>query len=321
MVTDRRGHRGAADQELLDRAGRIRWGSADLDFLATSYPPLPTAIASVLPSTLALALVGALAAGVLLDAVHTRLSRAGLPWWARAVLLVCLGASPGFQVTTTGNLGVLLSLVLLLLATDGFLRFVLDGQTLGGFQAGLFIGLAYLCHPIAVVAAVGFAVTGPLLARERLRGQRAAGRATALVLVFPTVAGVLAWTYLCWRFTGSPLVWLHLAAPAFPLGGGASPLPAATGVLLVLAASPVAVLVPALLVLGGRGRAALGLAVPVVCLVVGAWVGVGYPAPAVAVLLGVIAVAAVPPRLPRSWLAVLLVTAVVGLAVSGAAVL
>ncbi len=203
----------------------------------------------------------------------------------------------------------------LVLALDGFMRFVFLGQTHGGFQAGLAIGVAGLCDPTAVIFAIGFTVAAPLIAHHRYRAERHAGRATAAVLLFPTVAGIAGWIFLCWRFTSSPLGWLREVAPALWGNGGsvAALTTALTQTAKPLALTPIFVL--ALILLSARRRflPALGIGLPLVCIVIAKWIGLVFAGLSIAVVLGIVGIVSLPSRPSRRTLAVILTVAALGI--------
>jgi hypothetical protein len=309
------GYRDTANTTLDQQSALIHWGSSDLSFLPHVYPPLPTAVAALLPNAMALGIVGALAAGGMLQTLTARLVQHGYPVPAALLLAVALAGSPSFALTATTDLASFMGLAFLVFSLDGFIRFVFRGQTHGGFQAGLAIGAAGLCIPSATICALGFAAAAPLLARHRYRGQKA-GRATACVLLFPTVAGILGWIFLCWRFAGSPLGWLRQAAPG--LWGGAGSLDhlhtALTTVGLPLLLTPVFLTAVVLLALRRRALQALGICLPLACIIVALWLGLPFPATAVAVILGVVGLVALPVRPSRRLLTIILLIALAGLA-------
>ena len=311
-----RGFADSANTVLDRRSHLIHWGSSDLSFVGHVYPPLPTAIASLLPNAMALGIVGAIAAGGMLEAIGHRLGARGYPVWATMILLAALGASPSFALTATTDLASFMALMFLALALDGFMRFVFMGQTHGGFQAGLAIGIAGLCDPTAVIFAVGFALAAPLIAHQRYRAERHAGRATAAVLLFPTIAGIASWIFLCWRFTSSPLGWLRAIAPALWGDGGtvgalSTALSQSTKPLLL---TPMFVL--AVVLLAGRRRLlpALGICLPLVCIVVAKWIGLVFSGLSIAVVLGIVGIVSLPARPGRRVLVVIVSVAALGIA-------
>jgi hypothetical protein len=239
----------------------------------------------------------------------------GIAWPIVALLLVTLGASPSFALTATTNIQSFMALLLLATALDGFVRFTLRGHTHGGFQAGLAIGLASLCAPAASVCAAGFAAAAPLLVGDRFRGARAAGRATAAVLLFPTVAALAGWTFVTWRFSGDAMGWLHAAAPAvgFRGGTGASMSSALRHLLRPLAMTPIYPAALLLLLLRRQGVAAVAVLLPPLTVLVSLWIGLPFPGLSIAVLLGVVGLAAMPARPTRFELTFMSAVGVSGL--------
>ena len=309
-----RGYQDGANTALVEHARAIEWGSRHLGFVGTVYPPIPTVIARLIPSAGALGIVGAIAGGFLLEAVHRRVRAAGVSRaWALA-LVATLAVSPGFVLTATTELANFLAITLLVVAVDGFVRFTHRGQTHGGFRAGLALGLAGLCHPSAILCAVGFAVAAPMIAHHRYRGQRAAGRATAAVLLFPTVAGLAGWTFLCWRFTGSPLAWLHSSAPElFEIGSFGHVLSTAGGqIWLPLVLTPTFLAVVALIVRRRGVLSAAGVALPAFVLALAAGLGFAVSRGAMAALLGMTALCSLPRMTRRASIAIAAI-AIIGL--------
>jgi hypothetical protein len=272
-------------------------------------------VAALLPNAMALGILGGLAAGGILEALAARLAAQGNSIPVVLVLVAAFGGSPSFALTATTDLAVFMGLTCLVLSLDGFMRFVFQGQTHGGFQAGLAIGVAGLCTPAAVICALGFAVAAPLVARTRYRGERAA-RATAAVLLFPTVAGVLGWIFLCWRFTGSPLGWLRNAAPVLWHGAGSGPQVglALESIGLPLLLTPVFVTALVLLVARRRIVPAMGICLPMVCMLIAISVGLPFAASSVAVVLGVVGLVSLPSRPSKRLAVIIVVIGLLGLA-------
>lgn len=309
------GYRDGANTALIRQAHDISWGSNDLSFVRHVYPVIPTALARLVPHLAGLALLGAIAGGVLLEAVHHRARSTGLHPLAATALVLLLALTPGLAFTATTDLAAFLAIALIATALDGFYRFIHDGHTHGGFIAGLALGLAGLCDPAAIIVAVAFALAAPLIAAHRYAGRHAAGRATAAVLLFPTLAGLSGWTYLCWRYSGSPLAWLHTSAPGlFHLGSITEISHRAwqtTEQPLLL--TPVLFAVVAITALRARPVAALGLLIPALAVVLAAGLGLGLPPGATAALLGVFAIGSLPAAMSRHLTVGLLTVAAAGL--------
>jgi len=306
----------SANAKLDARSQLIHWGASDLSFVGHVYPPLPTAVASLLPNAMSLGILGALAAGGILEALAFRLGSRGYPVWATLLVVAGVAASPSFAMTATTDLASFMALLFVTLALDGFTRFVFLGQTHGGFQAGLTIGIAGLCDPAAIVFAVGFTLAAPLIAHSRFRAERQAGRATAAVLLFPTVAGIVGWMFLCWRFTGSPLGWLRGVAPKLWSGDHSVH---ALGAVLESTGRPVLLtplFVIAVVLFGARGRwlPAAGICLPIVCIVVARSIGLVFPGTSVAVVLGIVGVVSLPAKPKARVLAVIVAIALAGIA-------
>ena len=309
VLAHRGGYDDSVNHALVAQARLVRWGSSDLTFVRHVYPPLPTLIASVLPNALALAVIGALCAGVILETACAGLGRAGYPGWAAVGLVAAFGATPSFALTATTDLLAFLTLALLALALDMLIRFAVRGSTYAGFSAGLVIALAVLCDPVAIVFAAAMAISAPLIARRRYRGQDAAGLATFVVLMFPTAAVVAGWTFLCWRFGHDPWVWLRTAAPRMWEPTGA--LHRLSTVLHPLWTTPVFMLAVIIRLARREIGMVAGVLVPCAAILVALSAGLTFPPSSVAVTLGVLGLRALPGR-PRPRLLGLIVLVAVG---------
>lgn len=215
------GYQDSANQDLAVRSQVLDWGSADLAFIDRGYPPLPLGIASLVGgSTLALGLIGAGLGGIMLHALVERLVQWGYSWYAVIGITASLGATISFPLAATTDLASFMALTFCVLAINAVIRFVQQGETIGGFHAGLYVGLAAACAPFAFGFAIGLVGAAPLLAHRSLRGQPQAERAVAALLALPTASAFLGWSFLQWRFTGSWFDWVSTAVPDVPLTNG-----------------------------------------------------------------------------------------------------
>lgn len=193
-----------ATRDLVVAAGVAFDASGPFGGVRVGYPPLPILVAALPAGALLVDLVAALAAGLAAHAVTERLVRRHVPTWLVALLVVVVLGLIGLGLRFTADPSGFVALCLLVVALDGVTRFAGAGDTHGGFVAGLLVAAAFLTDPRVVPFALALGTMSPLIARQRYRGQRGAARATAAVLLFPTVAAVAAWTFLEWRFTGRP---------------------------------------------------------------------------------------------------------------------
>lgn len=184
---------------------RVATERGRLELLGFAYPPLPLALMALWPQPYTTAILGALATGALSfllakDAIERE----------RPLLLVGLAAlllSPLALTLVTDRPDEALALWLLLLAWRRFIRWTVTGITAYGFEAGLILGLAIFTTPLALPLAIIFGAALPLY-REQPLGAYLTGW---LILIFPSLAGLLAWTYTSWLFTGEVL-WLYQPA-------------------------------------------------------------------------------------------------------------
>lgn len=301
---------------VTDDAGNaIRWGSGDFGWISAAYPPVPVGIAGVLPGgTLALGLVGAFVAGALIHSLVERLVRRETPAWLVVLLVATLAATPFFGYMASASLAEFLGFSLVTIAMAGFLRFAMDGDTDGGFQAGLLLGLAAACDASTVVFALFLGLAAPFVAHRRFRASPLVGRASAAVLAFPAVMAVLGWAFLEWRFTGSAFAVLQrsiaAAEPSWSSLGSVT-----TAVAVVMTQLPLFVLCGILLFLRRR-PALIGYLLPFPALVLSLWLGLRAPSGLTVMLYTALALLAVPARPSRPVAALLAVAAVGQLALT-----
>jgi hypothetical protein len=182
-------------------------------------------------------------------------------------------------------------------ALDGFVRFIVDRDTRGGFLAGLMLAFAFGCDPIALVYAVALGAAAPLLAHARFRSEPDAAVATASVLIFPVAAAAAAWAFLEWRFTGSAVAAVVDQGTLFHFSDGVvnglvAALRDTVGTALHV---PVYLAVGALLFLR-KPVAVAGYAIPLAGLVVAQWIGLSYSDVAAFMLLAAVAIVTAPQR-------------------------
>jgi hypothetical protein len=294
---DRRGFSGVTNQELQRRAELARAGGGDLSGLSNAYPPLPTFLAGVLPwGTAGLAVCTAGFAGIAMQLLTARLVRRQVPIVLIGVLVLALIAVPALWFEATQNLSGFLALMFLVIALDGFVRFVARADTVGGFVAGLMLSAAFLCDPIALVYTVALGVAAPFVMPRHMRHEPGAMRATTSVLLFPIVAVIGAWAFLEWRFTGGAYATIRADNDwfSFDAGVGASFVDALQWVGEGLLRVPVYLAVGMLLV-RRRGVVGVGYAVPpLIGLVLAHWIGFAYSPVLAFALLTLLALYSVP---------------------------
>lgn len=301
LWADRRGFASAANATLQERADLARAGGGDLSGVRDAYPPMPTFLAGILSGgTAGVAVLSSVCAGIAMQLVTARMVRRGLPLLLMAALVLALVAVPALWFEATQNLSGFLALMFLVVALDGFVRFVARGDTIGGFVAGLALAAAFLCDPIALVYTAALAVAAPLLTPRALRGEPGLTRATTSVLVFPILAVAGGWAFLEWRFTGGAFATLRTDHDwfTFPGGVGESLVDALDYVGGVLLRAPVYACVAVLLARRNVG-ASIAYLVPVIGLVLADWAGFHMTEALAFALLVLVALYSVPRSLGR----------------------
>jgi hypothetical protein len=328
FLAARHGYSTGEQQRLIERARGVREGGVDLSGIGDGYPPLPTLLALVMPSSLALGVCNALFGGVATHAVWERLVRRSVPARVIPLLLASIVLVPASWFAATEYLAAFAALTFLLLGLDGFVRFAVAGETEGAFTAGLMLGAAALCDLSALYYALALGAAAPLLARHRFAGHRfaghrfagqpAAGRAVAAVLIVPCLLVLAGWVLLEWRFAGSSFTALGDGQARPGVDGGAIGALGSAAVHTAgdLCRAPVFV-VSALLLFQRRPTALAGLLVPVAVLVAIRWTGLGCSPVIAFLLLATLGLVTVAFRIGRREQAMLCAAAVAQIVVAG----
>jgi hypothetical protein len=280
---------------------------------------LPTLLAAILPGgTLGVALCAAFVCGTAMESIAHRLLVRGMRTLVAGLLVASVIGIPAVCFEATQNLAGFAALAFLVLALDGFVRFAVRGDTLGGFAAGLLLAAAFLCDPVALVYALALGIAAPLLAADRFRREPTAARATALVLTFPTIATAGAWMFLEWRFTGGVFATLRAdhQVLVFPRGAVNELGHAARDTGAVLLRSPLYLVIAAVMT-RRRHPALAAYLLPVPALVVATWLGMWPSAALSFALFGMVALASAP-RPTRHLVPLLVAAAIAQIAVAGA---
>lgn len=304
-----------ANVGLHQRAQALTWASGQLGWVAHAYPPLPLALAKLIPGGASgLAVAGALCTGILLQLTIERLILRSVPTASAVILAASVAALPVFWFVAARDFVSFVTLCLLSAALTGLLDFMFNRSTESGFIAGIGFGLATLCDLSALSFAVAGAVATVLVApRARAVREIARRRAAATVVLFPSAAALAGWSFLEWRFAGSWTRSFRLAEPAlfrFVGGAGESLVRSANAVGTDLLFAPMFI-VAAALVLTRRPSSFLSGIGVLVCLIADGWFGVSLGRPATVVLLAVVGLALLPERPGRLeqvvlWAAVVL---------------
>lgn len=290
-------HSAANTRLALEGAG-IHWGSNRLRWLSSAYPPVSVGIAGMLGGAGGLGIAGGFCAGPLLQVTLERLvHRVGDVLFA-TLLVAGVAGTPVFWYLATQDFAPFVALCLLSLAMTGLLDFVFNHTTESGFIAGLALGAATMCDPAIFVFGVVSGGVAALIRRAEPGAEPGAGRATAAVLLFPSLFGMAGWSFLQWMFTGSAVVSITHYAPMlgrFPTGLWAALGHAlfSTGKEILL--TPV-LFVSAYLMAARRPVSVLALVPILASLVVVQWVGVPVNLPTALLLLELLALIVVPQR-------------------------
>lgn len=318
VVAHHNGYRSGAAADLSRRADAFAAGGGELAGIDEAVPFLPTLLAAVLPGgVLGVALVAALVAATALHLLIERLVRRDLPVVVIAAMTTSVIAVPAVWFQVVYDIAGLLSMAFVILAIDGFVRFVVREDTLAGFRTGTSLALAYLCDPGAIVHAVVLVGIAPLVLHELRRARVPVFVATGAVLLFPITAAALSLAYLDWRFGSDVFLWTALSDgfDAFAALDGGALGDSLLEVGAVLARSPLYVAVGLLL---AKRTAVGGLAffAPVVSAVVVSALGVGWSAGLLFATFGLLALMTAPRRAGRRVQTMLVAAAAVQFAVA-----
>lgn len=295
------GHVSESHRALVDQTEALLSQGFSFFELGNAYPPGPVLVAvAVGASAVALAVVSSMLAGGALYAAWDHMVQRGVPALTQTTMIASVTLVPSVWFLASQDVPTIGGLTMLVIALAGFIRFVRDHDTVGGFTAGLFLAGSFLFDPAALAYALTLALATPLLAATRDYREPAATRALISVLCFPIVAVVLGWAFLEWRFDGSAFAFITTDLGLFqfetsPLADLGS---AVAEVARSVAFVPVYVAVAVLLVMR-KPSAGLGFLIPVVGLVLVRWSGLFYSPAATLVLLTLIAMVSVPSKPTR----------------------
>jgi len=192
----------------------IDWTRGDAEWLALLYPHTATLIASANPfGRLGLSILGAIAAGFLIQKVAEIIAQRSIPRSTGIILILALTANPLFAYFALENLPGFLALTFFGLALADLVRFVNWGNTESGFRAGILLMAAALSDPSGILYALVAVLASPFLRHGRTAapGLRAANM---LVLAFPTLGAFATIMFLNLLFFGSIWPGLDIAAVA-----------------------------------------------------------------------------------------------------------
>ena len=190
--------------DLVASLASIDWNRGDAEWLALLYPHVSIMLAAANPfGRLGLSLMGAIAAGFLLQKVAEILAQRAIPRSTGIILVIALAANPLFAYFALENLPGFLALTFFGLALGDVVRFVNWGNTESGFRGGILIMLAAFSDPSGILFAVIIVLASPFLRHGRAAapGLRAANM---LVIAFPTLGAFATIAFLNILFFGTP---------------------------------------------------------------------------------------------------------------------
>lgn len=227
--------------DLPARLAEIDWTRGDAEWLALLYPHTTTMLAAANPfGPVGLSILGAIAAGFLIQRVAEIIAQRSIPRSTGIILTVALVANPLFVYSALENLPGFLALTFLGLALADMVRFVNWGNTESGFRAGILLMGSALSDPSGILFALVATLASPFLRHGRASapGLRAANM---LVLAFPTMGAFVTIMFLNLLFFGT-------AWPGFDLASIGAGVAAAWPHLVALYATPTGWLLAAPLV-------------------------------------------------------------------------
>ena len=190
--------------DLVASLASIDWNRGDAEWLALLYPHVSIMLAAANPfGRLGLSLLGAFAAGFLLQKVAEIIAQRAIPRSTGIILVIALAANPLFAYFALENLPGFLALTFFGLALGDVVRFVNWGNTESGFRGGILIMLAAFSDPSGILYAMIIVLASPFLrhGRAAASGLRAANM---LVIAFPTLGGFATIAFLNVLFFGAP---------------------------------------------------------------------------------------------------------------------
>lgn len=189
--------------DLVASVATISWERGDAEWLALLYPHVSTVIAASNPfGRLGLSLLGAIAAGFLLQKVAEIIAQRAIPRSTGIILVIALAANPLFAFFALENLPGFLALTFFGLALADLVRFINWGNTESGFRAGILMMLSAFSDPSGILYVFIAVFASPFLRHGRSApGLRAANM---LVIAFPTLGAFATIAFLNVLFFGTP---------------------------------------------------------------------------------------------------------------------
>lgn len=194
----------APNASLIADVAAIDWTRGDAEWLALLYPHTSILIAASNPfGRLGLSIVGAVAAGFLLQKVAEIIAQRAIPRSTGIILTIALAANPLFAYFALENLPGFLAMTFFGLALADLVRFVNWGSTESGFRAGILLMVAALSDPSGILYALVAVLASPFLRHGRASAQGLKA-ANMLVIAFPTLGAFATIAFLNLLFFGTP---------------------------------------------------------------------------------------------------------------------
>ncbi len=172
-----------------------------LEIIGFIYPPIPFLLIVPYPHPLTPSIMAAFMAGATAWLLWQRLSVLNFPLVVRVMLLILPFSVPSMIYLATQSIAEMMLLLVMVIVWNNFISFTQGGETRAGFIAGLGLGIGFGVNHYSAVFGLFFALSVPLFIRDRRFGPI---MATVLVLAFPLLLAIFAWSYINWVFVGDP---------------------------------------------------------------------------------------------------------------------
>jgi len=200
------------------------------------WPPLMTmvflpfaAIKPLATSLAALPLTSAFFAALLVVALERLLDRLGCRFWLRMGLVGLFAINPMILFYATNGMAELVYLAFLVLATDSFIRWCMNGEPKHLIMSSIFVAIGVMTRYEIVFWFLLLATSIPIVMRKK-RASTKEIEGALIAFGTPTAFALMMWTFFNWAILGQPLYWINNETPTFGealshSGHGAAPAP------------------------------------------------------------------------------------------------